>query len=141
MNQVLIYTSSHFRLQKLTKMSPCAPNSTAITAYIFLRLHLTNPLPLDRSFFAFVLCFYDKKSSKKQQCGENASIGVNYELLSANVKRPAGLLLSDPRVSAELLGCGTLNPLYLIGDAASRRGLCTGRVFHPAQRPVERAPA
>ena len=31
--------------------------------------------------------------------------------------------------------------LYLIGDAASRRGLCTGRVFHPAQRPVERAPA
>ena len=34
-------------------------------------------------------------------------------------------------------------PLYLglIGDAASRRGLCTGRVFHPAQRPVERAPA
>ena len=31
--------------------------------------------------------------------------------------------------------------LYLIGDAASRRGLCTGRVFHPVQRPVERAPA
>ena len=30
---------------------------------------------------------------------------------------------------------------YLIGDAASCRGLCTGRVFHPAQRPVERAPA
>ena len=29
----------------------------------------------------------------------------------------------------------------MIGDAASRRGLCTGRVFHPAQRPVERAPA
>ena len=27
----------------------------------------------------------------------------------------------------------------LIGDAASCRGLCTGRVFHPAQRPVERA--
>ena len=31
--------------------------------------------------------------------------------------------------------------VYLIGDAASCRGLCTGRVFHPAQRPVERAPA
>ena len=29
----------------------------------------------------------------------------------------------------------------LIADAASRRGLCTGRVFHSAQRPVERAPA
>ena len=40
-----------------------------------------------------------------------------------------------------VLGCGTRSPLYLIGDAASRRGLCTGRVFHPAQRPVERAPA
>ena len=26
-------------------------------------------------------------------------------------------------------------------DAASRHGLCTGRVFHPVQRPVERAPA
>ena len=44
-----------------------------------LRLHLTNLLPLDRSLFAFVLCFYDNKSSKKQKCGENASIGVNYE--------------------------------------------------------------
>ena len=31
--------------------------------------------------------------------------------------------------------------LYLIGDAVSCRGLCTGRVFHPAQRPVERTPA
>ena len=29
---------------------------------------------------------------------------------------------------------------YLIGDAASCRGFCTGRVFHPAQQPVERAP-
>ena len=26
-------------------------------------------------------------------------------------------------------------------EAASCRGLCTGRVFHPAQRLVERAPA
>ena len=40
-----------------------------------------------------------------------------------------------------VLGCATRSPLYLIGDAASRRGLCTGRVFHPTQRPVERAPA
>ena len=30
---------------------------------------------------------------------------------------------------------------YLIEDAASCRGLCTGTVFYPAQRPVERAPA
>ena len=95
--------SSHFRLQNLTKISPCVPNSTAITACIFLRLHLTNPLPLDRSLFAFVLCFYDNKSSKKQKCGMYvcvpsqtqgvqwyggiASIGVNYEVLSANDRR------------------------------------------------------
>ena len=26
-------------------------------------------------------------------------------------------------------------------DAASCRGICTGRVFHPAEGPVERAPA
>ena len=39
------------------------------------------------------------------------------------------------------LGCGTRSPLYLIGVAASLRGLCTGKVFYPAQRPVERAPA
>ena len=62
----------------------------------------TYPLLLDRSLFAFILCFYDQKSSKKQQCGENATNGVNYEVLSANVKRPAGLLLSDPRIAADL---------------------------------------
>ena len=44
------------------------------------------------------------------------------------------------QVGCTVLGCGTRSLLYLIGDAASRRGLCTGRVFHPAQRPVERAP-
>ena len=30
---------------------------------------------------------------------------------------------------------------FIVRDAESCRGLCTGRVFHPAQRPVERAPA
>ena len=92
---------------------------------LYTAVYLANPLPLDRSLFAFILCFYDKKSSKKQQCGENASNGVNYEVLSANdriiyvvlsanvkrpaglhsvnVKRPAGLLLSDPLVAADLV--------------------------------------
>ena len=42
-------------------------------------------------------------------------------------------------LSEAILGCGTRRPLYLIGDAASRT--FTGRIFHPAQRPVERAPA
>ena len=64
------------------------------------------------------------------------------------------ITIGDSRLRT-VLGCGTRSPLYLIGYAASRRGLCTyligyaasrrglctGRVFHPAQRPVERAPA
>ena len=65
-------------------------------------------------------------------------------LLNSNATRGPtdSLLLSDPRVAARrgywVVGRGVH---YLIGDAASRRGLCTGRVFHHAQRPVERAPA
>ena len=51
----------------------------------------------------------------------SANVKLPAELHSANVKRPAGLLISDPRVAAELPGCGTRSPLYLIGDAASRR--------------------
>ena len=50
------------------------------------------------------------------------------------------ITIGDSRLRTGL-GCGTRSPLYLIGDEASRRVLCTGRVFHPAQRPVERAPA
>ena len=50
------------------------------------------------------------------------------------------ITIGDSRLRT-VLGYGMRSPLYLIGDAASRRGLCTGRVFHPAQRPVERAPA
>ena len=51
---------------------------------IRLHKHLANLLPLDRSLFAFVLCFYDKKSSKNHKCGESVSIGVIDEVLSAN---------------------------------------------------------
>ena len=50
------------------------------------------------------------------------------------------ITIGDSRLRT-VLGSGTRSPLYLIGDAASRRGFCTGRVFHPAQRPVGRAPA
>ena len=35
------------------------------------------------------------------------------------------------RTVASAAGLWGRSPLYLIGDAASRRGLCTGRVFHP----------
>ena len=80
---IVIYTtigaaSSYFRLRDWTKISPSAPNSTAITAYIFLCIDLANPLHLDSSLFAFIICFYDQKSSKKQQRCENALNGVIY---------------------------------------------------------------
>ena len=42
---------------------------------------------------------------------------------------------------AHSAGLWDAESIILIGDAASRRGLCTDRVYHPAQRPVERAPA
>ena len=51
-------------LHDWTKISPCAPNSTAITAYIFLRIDIASRQHLDRSLFAFVLCFYDIKSKR-----------------------------------------------------------------------------
>ena len=41
-----------------------ALNSTSIIAYIFLRLHIASPRPLDRSLFAFVLCFLRHKIKK-----------------------------------------------------------------------------
>ena len=40
---------------------PDDPNSTAITAYICLRIHLADPLALDGSLFAFILCFFTEK--------------------------------------------------------------------------------
>ena len=47
------------------KISPSAHNSTAITAYIFLRIYIASPKHLDRSLFAIVLCFfYDIKSKR-----------------------------------------------------------------------------
>ena len=36
------------------------------------------------------------------------------------------------RTVASAAGLWGRSPLYLIGDAASRRGVCTGRVFHPS---------
>ena len=39
-------------------------NSTAIMASICMRLHVANPRPLDRSLFAFVLCFIRQQIKK-----------------------------------------------------------------------------
>ena len=43
--------------QNRTDFYPHGLNSTPIIAYIFLRLHVAYPRTLDRSLFAFVLCF------------------------------------------------------------------------------------
>ena len=53
--------------QNLTKIYPSAPNSTAIIAYIFLLLHLANPLPLCDRFLRLSFVFYDNKIIKKPQ--------------------------------------------------------------------------
>ena len=52
-------------LHDWTKISPCAPNSTAITTYIFLRIDIASPQHLDRSLFAFVLCFFTILNQKE----------------------------------------------------------------------------
>ena len=63
---------------------------------------------------------------------------------------PAAVANKEMRVSplyydrgqqvAHSAGLWDAESIIFLGDTASRRGLCTGRVFHPAQRPVERAP-
>ena len=50
----------------------------------FLRLHLSNPLPLCDRFLRFSFVFYDKKSSKKHKCDERVSSGVIDQVRSAN---------------------------------------------------------
>ena len=75
-SRIFILLSSHFRLHNWTKISPGAPNSTVITAYICLCLQLTNSLPLDRSLVAFILCFYDQTSSKKTTSSSSVAVSV-----------------------------------------------------------------
>ena len=48
-------------LQDLTKISPSIRNSTPIIAFICLRLDIASPKHLDRSLFAFILCFFTEK--------------------------------------------------------------------------------
>ena len=47
--------------QNRTDFYPHGLNSTPIIAYIFLCLDIASPQPLDRSLFAFVLCFLRQK--------------------------------------------------------------------------------
>ena len=47
-------------------------------------------------------------------------------------------MIGDSRLCT--MGCETRSPLYLIGDAASVRGLCTGKVFHPPNGPLNGHP-
>ena len=51
--------------QNRTDFSPCIRNSTPIIANKFLRLHIASPRPLDRSLFAFVLCFFTTLNQKE----------------------------------------------------------------------------
>ena len=50
-------------------------------------------------------------------------IGVIYEVLSANVKWPAGLLLSDPQVAADSMKCSArmIGVIYEVLSANVKR--------------------
>ena len=66
----LYYYSSPVRKNLSSKFDenlpgPSAPNSTAIIAYIFLLLHLANPLPLCDRFLRLSFVFYNNKIMKK----------------------------------------------------------------------------
>ena len=70
--------------QNLTDFYPHGLNSTPDH-----RVHFSTPTSCQsatfvRPLFAFVLCFYDKKSSKKHKCDESVSIGVIDQVRSAN---------------------------------------------------------
>ena len=118
---IIAAQSSQTCPQNLTTIYPCGPNSTAMVAYIFPRLHLANPLPLCDRFLRLSFVFRDKIINN-HKCGESVSIGVIDQVRSANDDpnallqinrematrvpvdpRPAGLLLSDPRVAAQLV--------------------------------------
>ena len=64
------------RLQNVTDFYPYGLNSISIIAYIFLRLHLANQLPLCDRFLRLSLMFYDTRSTKTRKCSETVSIGV-----------------------------------------------------------------
>ena len=70
--------------QNVTDFYPNGRNTTPIIAYIFLRLHLANTLPLCDRFLRLSYVFHDKKSSKNHKCDESVSIGVIDQLRSAN---------------------------------------------------------
>ena len=50
---------------RLDENLPGAPNSTAITESICLRIVIASPQHLDRSLFAFVLCFFTILNQKE----------------------------------------------------------------------------
>ena len=59
------------------------PNSSAIIAYICLRLHLANPLPLCDRFLRLSFVFYEKIIKKTHKCDECVSIDVIDQVRSA----------------------------------------------------------
>ena len=87
---------------------------------------------------AFILCFFTILNQK--ECRIATVAMFTCDLYAGVVPQ-----MSPPPHDLERLRTTMVDfiviHLYLKGDAASCRELCTGRVFHPAQRPVERAPA
>ena len=88
---------------------------------------------------AFCVCslfFYDIKS-KRISNRHNCDVYIRSECGSCTADVATA---ARPRTATHDYG-RFYSYIIIIGDAASCRGLCTGRVFHPVQRPVERTPA
>ena len=86
---------------------------------------------------AFILCFFTILNKKEFRIATVAMFTC--DLYAGVVPQIAGVVpqMSPPPHDLERLRTTMVDFI----DAASCRGLCTCRVFHPAQRPVERAPA
>ena len=84
---------------------------------------------------AFILCFFTILNQKEFRIATVA-------MFTCDLYAEVVPQMSPPPHDLEWLRTTMVDFIvYLIGDAAPCRGHCTGRVFHPAQGPVERAPA
>ena len=74
------------------------------------------------TFCVYPLLLRPKIIGKRQQCGENATNGVNYEVLSANVKQPAGLHRANVKRPAGLHSANVKRPSGLHSANVKRPG-------------------
>ena len=122
-------------LQDLTKISRAFVIPLQSSRDIFLRLDIASPLPLDGSLVVFILCFFTILNQKEFRI---ATVAMFTSDLNAGVVPH----MSPPPHDLERLRTTMVD--FIVIFNRGRRVVSwtfTGRVFHPAQRPVEWAPA